>query len=86
MDGWRDVTTDGYFVGYPRWANDGSLLYVASNGKQTPALQRIRANGAIERLSRRNGVSPNAPLRDGSVVYSQLDLVDSYRDLSYLYL
>ena len=86
MDGWRDVTTDGYFVGYPRWANDGSLLYVASNGKQTPALERMRANGAIERLSRRNGVSPNAPLRDGSVVYSQLDLVDSYRDLSDLYL
>ena len=86
MAEWRDVTTAGYFVGYPRWADDGSLLYVASNGKQTPALERMRANGSIERLSRRNGVSPNAPLRDGSVVYSQLDLVDSYRDFSDLYL
>ena len=86
MEGWRDVTSGGYFVGYPRWESDGSLLYVASNGKQTPALQRRRADGKIERISRRNGVSPNAPLRDGSVVFSQLDLVDPYRDFSDLYL
>ena len=85
MAEWRDVTTGGYFVGYPRWARDGSLLYVASNGWQSPALERMRANGAIERLSRRNGVSPNVPLRDGSVVYTQLDLIDPYRDRSDLY-
>ena len=86
MFGWRDVTTGGYFVGYPRWTADGSVIYVASNGRQSPALERVLEDGTIERLSRRNGVSPNAPLRGGSVVYSQLDLTDPYRDFSDLYL
>ncbi len=85
MAGWRDVTSAGYFTGYPRWSSDGSLCYVASNGTQSPALERVSASGEIERLSRRNGVSPNVPLRDGSVVYSQLDLTDPYRDRSDLY-
>ena len=85
MQGWHDVTEGGHFVGYPRWANDGSLYYVASNGKQSPALERLLANGKSERLGRRNGVSPNVPLADGSVVYSQLDLVDPYTDRSDLY-
>jgi hypothetical protein len=85
MAGWRDVTHDGRFVGYPRWANDGSLYYVASNGKQSPALERLLANGQSEHLSRRNGNSPNVPLPDGSIVYSQLDLVDPYSVRSDLY-
>ncbi|HEV7704424.1 MAG TPA: hypothetical protein VGO46_09030 [Gemmatimonadaceae bacterium] len=85
MPGWRDVTEGGHFVGYPRWASDGSIYYVASNGKQSPALERLLANGHSERLSRRNGVSPNVPMPDGSVVYSQLDLVDPYTDRSDLY-
>lgn len=85
MAGWHDVTTGGYFVGFPRWKTDGSLLYVASNGRQSPALQRVRQNGSIERISRRNGVSANVPLRDGSVVYSQLDLVNPYEDRFDLY-
>lgn len=85
MEGWHDVSSGGYFVTYPRWAADGSLLYLASNGRQSPALQRMNANGRLERLSRRNGASPNVPLRDGSVVYSQLDLTDPYRDRSDLY-
>ncbi len=85
MDDWRDVTTGGYFVGYPRWGSDGSLYYSASNGRESPAFERIDATGKRERLSRRNGVSPNVPLRDGSVVYSQLDLTDPYRDRSDLY-
>jgi hypothetical protein len=86
MADWRDVTTGGYFVGFPRWASDGSLYYVSSNAKQSPSLQVLRANGTIERISRRNGVTPNAPLRDGSVVYSQLDLIDPYTDRQDLYL
>ena len=85
MTDWHDVTKGGYFVGYPRWGSDGSLYYIASNGKQSPALERVSANGQRARLSRRNGVSPNVPLRDGSVVYSQLDLTDPYRDRSDLY-
>jgi hypothetical protein len=85
MADWHDVTTGGYFVGFPRWETDGSLLYVSSNGHQSPALQRVRANGSIERLSRRNGESMNAPLPDGSVVYSQLDLVNPYEDRYDLY-
>jgi len=85
MAGWRDVTHDGRFVGYPRWANDGSLYYVASNAKQSPALERLLPNGQIERVSRRNGNSPNVPLPDGSIVFSQLDLVDPYSVRSDLY-
>ncbi|MEP7066920.1 MAG: hypothetical protein ABI889_12865 [Gemmatimonadota bacterium] len=85
MAEWRDVTTGGYYVGFPRWEQDGSLLYISSNGRQSPALQRVRANGSIERLSRRNGNAPNVPLPDGSVVYSQLDLVNPYEDRSDLY-
>jgi hypothetical protein len=85
MADWHDVTTGGYFVGYPRWESDGSLLYIASNGRQTPALQRVRADGSIERLSRRNGAAPNVPLPDGSVVYSQLDLVSPYETRFDLY-
>ena len=85
MRGWRDATEGGRFVGYPRWANDGSLYYVASNGKQSPALERLLVNGRSERLGRRNGVSPNVPLPDGSVVFTQLDLVDAYTDRSDIY-
>jgi len=54
LPGWRDVTKGGYFVGFPRWEADGSLLYVASNGRQSPALERVRTYGSSERLSRRN--------------------------------
>ncbi|MEO6208685.1 MAG: hypothetical protein ABIQ10_01045 [Gemmatimonadaceae bacterium] len=85
MADWHDVTKGGYFVGYPRWTSDGSLIYVASNGRQSPMLARWSPSGKTERLSRRNGVSPNAPLRDGSVMYSQLDLIDPYTDRSDLY-
>ena len=85
MRGWHDVTEGGHFVGYPRWASDGSLYYVASNGKQSPALERLRPDGRSEHLSRRNGVSPNVPMPDGSILYSQLDLVDPYTDRSDLY-
>jgi Tol biopolymer transport system component len=85
MPDWHDVTTGGYFVGFPRWGKDGSLLYVSSNGHQSPALQRVRTDGSIERLSRRNGESMNVPLPDGSVVYSQLDLVTPYEDRYDLY-
>ena len=85
MPDWHDVTSGGYFVGFPRWEQDGSLLYVSSNGRQTPALQRVRTNGSIERISRRNGESMNVPLPDGSVVYSQLDLVSPYEDRYDLY-
>ena len=85
MTGWHDVTTGGYFAGFPRWAKDGSLLYVSSNGRQSPALQRVRADGSIERLSRRNGATMNAPLPDGSVVYSQLDLTSPYEERYDLY-
>ena len=85
MKGWHDVTTKGYFAGYPRWAPDGTLYYVVSNGKQSPGLERLTKSGKEQRLSRRNGVAPNVPLRDGSIVYSQLDLTDPYRDRSDLY-
>ncbi|MDQ2767691.1 MAG: hypothetical protein M3Y30_11095 [Gemmatimonadota bacterium] len=85
MPGWRDVTEAGRFVGYPRWGSDGSLYYLTSNGKQSPALERLLSNGRREHLSRRNGASPNVPMADGSIVYSQLELVDPYSDRSDLY-
>jgi hypothetical protein len=85
MAGWHDVTRGGYFVGFPRWKQDGSLIFVASNGHQSPALQHVRADGSVERLSRRNGESMNVPLPDGSIVYSQLDLVSPYEDRYDLY-
>jgi WD40 repeat protein len=85
MKGWRDVTKGGYFVGYPRWGDDGSLYYSSSDAKRSPELVRQDSSGTIVFRSRRNGVAPNVPTRDGSVVYTQLDLVDPYTDRSDLY-
>ena len=85
MAGWHDVTTGGYYVGFPRWEPDGSLLYVSSNGRQSPALQRVRDERLDRAALAAQRRASNVPLPDGSVVYSQLDLVDPYEDRYDLY-
>ncbi|MBK5189068.1 MAG: PD40 domain-containing protein, partial [Gemmatimonadaceae bacterium] len=85
MKGWRDLTTDGRLADFPRWLDDTSLVFAAANGKQSFGVDRVTTHGADTRLSRRNGDSPNVPLADGSLVYSQLELTDPYHMYSDLY-
>jgi len=85
MRGWNELTTNGRFVGFPRWGPNGSLYYVTIDGKHAVSLVRRDSSGTSRRLSRRNGATPNVPLADGSVVYTQLDLTDAYHERTDLY-
>ena len=76
MRDWHDVTASGRFVGFPRWATDGALVYVTSDGKRSTGMIRREADGTISRRSRRNAPAANVPLADGSVVFTQLDFTD----------
>lgn len=85
MRDWHDVTTGGRYVGYPRWTADGSLLYLSYDAKSSVTLVRRDPTGKIVERSRRNGPASNAPLPDGSVMYTQLDLTDPYHERWDLY-
>jgi hypothetical protein len=77
-DRWRDLTSEGWFAAYPRWRPDGQLVYAANDGRSMPAAIGVDAGGGRERLGRRNSLSPNVPLLDGGLLFSQLEYVDQF--------
>ncbi len=85
LPGWRDLTPEGFLASYPRWSGDSAVLYVGATPRQPYAAWRARLDGTRERLGRRNSRSPQVPLRDGGVLYSQLDFTNPYQVRADLY-
>ncbi|MEJ7809701.1 MAG: hypothetical protein WKG32_04705 [Gemmatimonadaceae bacterium] len=85
--GWRDLTREGRLALFPRWTDSSTLLFAASNGRETPAAYRVSTSGqgSARRLSRRNGVDANSPLVAGGLLFAQLEFEDPYRIRSDLY-
>ena len=73
LEGWRELTTHGYYAASPRWTSDTTLVYVANDGRTVRAAYELTTSGARRRLGRRNVETGNAPMPDGGLLYSYLD-------------
>ncbi len=73
LPGWRDVTPRSLYASIPRWIDGTSIVYSATDGRETNAAYLVSPNGARRRLGRRDGAGANVPLADGSLLYSGLD-------------
>jgi hypothetical protein len=79
MPGWRELTKSGRDVRNPRWLDERSILYSASTGRESPGAYVVDLDGRNRRIGRRNGIEPNVPLGDGSILYAQVEFLDPYR-------
>jgi dipeptidyl aminopeptidase/acylaminoacyl peptidase len=86
MPAWEQVTPGGRIALFPRWLGDTALLYAGDKGREMPAAYEVSLNGREKNLGRRNGVSPNVRLADGSILFSQPDYLDPYHVRQDLYL
>jgi hypothetical protein len=85
MPAWQEVTPGGRVALFPRWLGDTALLYSGDKGREMPAAYEVSLNGREKNVGRRNGVSPNVRLADGSVVFTQPDYLDPYHVRQDLY-
>ena len=85
MPGWRQLTSAGRIALFPRWLGDSSLIYAGNKGREVSAAYEVTLSGRERRLGRRNGVSPNVLLPDGSILFSQPDFLDPYHIRNDLY-
>jgi WD40 repeat protein len=86
LDGWRELTREGGFALTPRWLSDSVLLFAAIPPKEVPGVYRIELTGDLERLSRRNSGDVNVPLRDGSLLFAQLEYTSPWHIRSDLWI
>jgi hypothetical protein len=73
LPGWRELTERSVSVPSPRWLNDSTIVYSATNGREINAAYTLTLGGTRTRLGRRDGPGANVPLPDGSLLYSSLD-------------
>jgi hypothetical protein len=85
MPGWRQVTTAGRVALFPRWLGDTALIYAGNKGREVPSAYQVSLSGKERALGRRNGTSPNVPLSDGGILFSQPDFLDPYHIRNDLY-
>ena len=85
LPGWRDLTRDGVFVGFPRWLGDSTLAYTGTSGREVYSAWRVTLDGRRRPIGRRNSESPQVLLADGSLLYSQLEFTSPYTIRSDLY-
>ena len=85
LAGWRDLSRDGRVAFYPRWLDSTAVVYSASNGYSSPGAYLADTSGEVRRIGRRNDADVNAPLADGSLLFSQLEFTDPYHIRSDLY-
>ena len=85
MPGWRQVTSTGRLALFPRWLGDTSLIYAGNKGREVPSAYQVSLSGRERRIGRRNGASPNVPLADGGILFSQPDFLDPYHIRNDLY-
>jgi len=85
IPGWRQLTSAGRLALFPRWLSDTSLIYAGDKGREMPSAYEVSLSGRERRLGRRNGLSPNVRLPDGSILFSQPDFLDPYHIRNDLY-
>jgi WD40-like Beta Propeller Repeat len=89
MVGWRDLTPAALVATSPRWMGDSAIVYSGATTRDVHGAYRVRLRGGKpsqpELLGRRNSPTANVPLRDGGLLYSQLDFTDPYHIRSDLY-
>ncbi|MFL5523589.1 MAG: hypothetical protein ACJ8AF_05685 [Gemmatimonadaceae bacterium] len=78
MPGWRQVTDAGWFALFPRWIGDTALTYAGNKAREMPAAYEVSLSGRERNLGRRNSLSPNVTMPDGSLLFSQPDYLDPY--------
>ena len=87
-DGWRLVSTDGWYAAAPRWLGNDSLVWSASTGREVTGLYVAPVTGgAPRRVAWRNALDVNVP-RDSSLerlLFAQLERRDPYVVRSDLY-
>lgn len=86
LPGWRELTTEGRSVEFPRWVSDTTILYTASTGRDVPAAYSVTLSGKVTRLGRRNALDANVVTPDGSILFSQPDYVDAFHFRTDLFL
>ena len=86
MPGWREITPAGHIAFFPRWLSDTSLIYAGNKEREVPAAYEVALSGKEHRLGRRNGVSPNVRMPDGSILFAQPEFVGPYHIRSDLYI
>ena len=74
-------TAAAWFTRFPRRASDGSIWFVASDGRDVAGLYRQspEPGAAPVRIARRNTLEPNVALRDGRVIFAQSEWTDPWR-------
>jgi hypothetical protein len=99
IPGWRDLTVEGAYANFPRWANDSTILYTGTPGKESFGAYRLytsnvkretssvgRSDAAPrERIARRHSRSPNVLLSNGDLLYSEMQFSGIYDVRSDLY-
>ena len=83
--GWRELTSEGWIVSAPRWLSDTTLLYGAATGREVSQAYTVGVDGRVKGIGRRNAPTVNIPLPNGDVLFSQPDLIDTYRLRNDLY-
>ncbi|HVD61315.1 MAG TPA: hypothetical protein VNC11_10630 [Gemmatimonadaceae bacterium] len=83
--GWRQLTSEGWFVKPPRWLGDTILLYGASTGREVSQAYEVTLSGSERKLGRRNAPAVNVPLPNGDILFSQPDFVDPFHYRNDLY-
>ena len=78
LPGWRQLTHEGRYAQHPRWLGDTALVYAASTGREVSGAYIVGMNGEVRRIGRRNGLDPNVPLADGSLLFSQPEFISPY--------
>ncbi|MEP6622361.1 MAG: hypothetical protein ABJE47_23765 [bacterium] len=74
LPAWRELTAHAYYATDPRWLNDSTLIYAASDGRNATAAYRLSLNGTRQSLGRRNSLGASVPLADGSLLFAQLEI------------
>lgn len=85
LPGWKDLSGGQLAAQYPRWIDDRTLTYTATNGREVLSAFAVTTDGVTRRLGRRDGLSPSVKLPDGSLLFSQYQYVDPYTYRSDLY-
>ena len=92
LPGWRDLTVEGAYANFPRWLGDTALVYTGTPGRESYGAYKLTwpadapTSPIRERLGRRNTRSPNTVLRNGDLLYSEIEYRDPYTLRSDLYI
>jgi hypothetical protein len=84
----RVLTTHGFEARFPRWLDDTTLIYVASDARVSTGVYRLRdseSDPRRERIGRRNTIDVNTPAGGRRIIQAELEWADPYTLRSDLY-